>query len=104
MTMIDLDALTNPARLPKVKLFGREMTVQPLTGAMAHRLAMVQQDDPSGSHMLAALLEILGGIVPTVTAEERATLTVDQISAIVQLARGQVADVEQQLADAAAKN
>lgn len=104
MTTIDLDALTNAARLPKVRLFGREMTVQPLTGAMAHRLAIVQQDDPNGAQMLAALLDILGGILPDVTADERAKLSVDQIAAIVQLARGQVADVEQQIADAAAKN
>ena len=104
MTMIDLDALTNPARLPKVKLFGREMTVRPLTGAAAHKIAATQEKDAAGSAILAALLDILPSIMPDVTADEAALLSVDQLAAIMQLARGQVADVEQQLADAAAKN
>lgn len=96
--VIDLDALTNPAALPTVRLFGREMPVQPLSGAAAHKLAVVQDADPSGSAMLGALLEILASLLPTTTAEERGTLSIEQVSAIVQLARGQVADVEQMLA------
>lgn len=104
MTMIDLDALTNPARLPKVKLFGREMRVHPLTGAAAHKIAVIQQDDPSGAAMLAGMIEVMAIILPDTTADERARLTVDQLLAVLQLARGQVAEVEQQLADAAAKN
>lgn len=104
MTIIDLDALTNPARLPKVKLFGREMTVRPLTGAAAHKIAVTQEKDESGSSILATLLDIVPTILPEVTADEAATLSVDQLSAIMQLARGQVAEVEQQIADIAAKN
>ena len=45
MATIDLDALVNAARLPKVVLYGREMAVHPLTGAAAHRLAVVQDAD-----------------------------------------------------------
>ena len=104
MTMIDLDALTNPARLPKVKLFGREMAVHPLTGAAAHKIAATQEKDQSGAGMLATLLDILPGILPDVTPDEAVRLSVDQLAAIMQLARGQVAEVEQQIADAAAKN
>jgi hypothetical protein len=104
MTTIDLDALVNPARLPKVRLFGREMTVHPLTGAAAHRIAVVQQDDPSGAGMLAGMLDVVATIVPDLSADERARLTVDQLLAVLQLARGQVSEVEQQIADAAAKN
>jgi len=104
MTTIDLDALVNTARLPKVQLCGREMTVHPLTGAAAHRLAIVQDGDPTGAGMLGALLDVIAVLLPALTAEERAGLTVDQIGAIVQLSRGQVAEVEQQIAEMAAKN
>lgn len=104
MTTIDLDALTSAARLPKVRLFGREMTVQPLTGAMAHRMATIQDADANGSAMFAAILASVGTLLPELTAEERDRLTVDQITAVVQISRGQIADVEQQIADAAKKN
>ena len=96
--MIDLDALTNPARLPRVKLAGREMVVQPLTGAAAHRLAVTQEADASGAGMLGALLEVVAVILPALTADERAALSVEQVTAIIQLSRGQVAEVEASIA------
>lgn len=101
---IDLDALVRTDRLPKVQLFGRVLTIMPLTGAAAHRIAVVQDGDASGAGMLAALLDVVGVLLPSLTAEERAALSVDQIGAIVQLSRGQVAEVEAQIAEAAAKN
>lgn len=104
MTMIDLDALTNAARLPKVRLFGREMTVQPLTGAAAHQIAVIQQEDTTGVGMIAGMIAAMARIVPDLTADERERLTVDQLAALLQLSRGQIGDVEQQIADAAAKN
>jgi hypothetical protein len=102
-TVIDLDALTATDRLPRVRLFGREMIVRPLTGAAAHKLAVMQDQDTSASAMLGPLLETLAGSVPELTAEERDQLTVDQIAALLQLARGQVADVEAMIADTAAQ-
>lgn len=96
--VVDLDALTAADRLPSVKLFGREMAVYPLTGALAHKIAVAQDaaGDDAG-HMLGALLEVVGGCVPDMTAEERSRLTVDQIAALLQLSRGQVAEVEAML-------
>jgi hypothetical protein len=42
--------------------------------------------------------------VPELTAAERASLTVDQITALMQLSRGGIADVEAMLTERAAKN
>lgn len=103
MTMLDLDALINTSRLPRVKLAGREVVVYPLTGAAAHRIALVQEADASGAAMLGALLEILGPLVPDLTKGERERLSVEQIAAIIQLSRGQIAEVEQMIAAQAAK-
>lgn len=102
-TVIDLDALTAADRLPRVRVCGREMVVRPLTGAAAHRLAVMQDADTSPSAMLGPLLETLASSVPDLTAEEREQLTVEQIAALLQLARGQVADVEAMIADTAEK-
>jgi hypothetical protein len=41
--------------------------------------------------------------VPDLTAAEREQLTVDQMAALLQLSRGQVAEVEAMLADTAAQ-
>lgn len=104
-TVIDLDALTAPDRLPKVKLFGRELVVYPLTGALAHKIATVQDtlgDDASGGKLLGELLEVLGGCVPDLTPDERQRLTVDQIAALLQLSRGQIAEVEAMIEQQAA--
>jgi hypothetical protein len=103
MPVIDLDALTAADRLPTVRLFGRELTVRPLTGSAAHRLAVMQEQDANPAALLGPLLETLASSVPELTAAERDALTVDQIAALLQLARGQVADVEAMLEQQAAQ-
>ncbi len=104
MTVIDLDALTNPKRLPVVKLFGRKITVKPLTGSSAHRIAALQDDDSGGASMLAALLDVIHASCPDLSESELAALTVDQIAALVQLARGQITEVETMLQERSEKN
>lgn len=104
MTTLDLDALINTSRLPRVKLAGREVIVYPLTGMAAHRIAVVQDADASGAAMLGALLEILGPLVPDLTKSERERLSVEQIAAIIQLSRGQITEVEQMIAAQVAKD
>jgi hypothetical protein len=101
MTLIDLDALVQLDRLPKVRLFGRELTVRPMTGASAHRMATAQTDDPTGNAMFAVLLEVIARSVPDLTPQEIETLSVDQVMAVVQLTRGQVSDVEAMLSEKA---
>lgn len=105
---IDLDALVNADRLPKVRLFGREMTVHPLSGAAAHRIAITQDKDETGAGMLGALIDVMAVVLPDVTKAERERLSVEQLTAVLQLARGQVAEVEAQvaaqLADGTEKN
>lgn len=103
MTMIDLDALVNTSRLPRVKLAGREVVVFPLTGSAAHRIATVQDADPTGAAMLGALLEVIGPLVPDLTKSERERLSVEQIAAIIHLSRGQIGEVEQMIAAQVAK-
>lgn len=100
--LIDLDALTASDRLPKVRLFGRELTVRPLTGAAAHKIATIQDAENNANAVLGPLLEVLAGCVPDLTPDELDRLTVDQIAALLQLSRGQVAEVEEMLADQAA--
>lgn len=95
--MIDLDALINEDRLPQVKLCGKTMAVRPLTAAMAHRVATVTARDTSGTETLAVMMELVRQAVPALTSEDIATLTVDQIGAIIQLSRGQVDAVEESL-------
>jgi hypothetical protein len=104
MPLLDLDALTNPNRLPRVKLFGREIVVKPLTGASAHRIASVQSVEDSGESMLGALLDVVRSSCPDLTEKEVAQLSVDQVAALVQLSRGQVAEVESMLEAQAEKN
>jgi hypothetical protein len=102
--MLDLDALVNPAKLPRVRLFGREVAVHPLTGEGARRIAAAQAVTDNGEAMLGALLDVVRASLPSVTAEEVATLTVEQIAAVVTVARGGVDEVERQLAAQAEKN
>lgn len=103
MPTINLDELVNPSRLPRVTIFGREVVVHPLTGAAAHKVASLQADD-DGTAMLGALLEVVATSCPDLTADEVKRLSVDQVAALVQLSRGQVAEVEALLAEQAAKN
>lgn len=104
MNTLDLDALVSRDRLPSVTLCGRTMVVLPLTGAAAHKIAVVQEGDASGSAMLGALLDVVTYCVPELTADERGALTVEQITAIIQLSRGGIAEVETMLSERAAKN
>jgi hypothetical protein len=100
--LIDLDALTASDRLPKVRLFGRELTVRPLTGAAAHKIATIQDaENGNANAVLGPLLEVIAGCVPELTPTELDQLTVDQIAALLQLSRGQVAEVEEMLAEQA---
>lgn len=101
--MIDLDALVSDARLPRVRLFGREVTVRPISGAAAHKLAVAQEADPTGVSLMGALLDVIRTACPELKASEVDALTVEQIGALVQLTRGAVAEVEQQLASQDAK-
>lgn len=102
--MLDLDALVNPAKLPVVRLGGGEHVVRPLTGAAAHRIAAVQSVQDNGEAMLAALLDVVRASVPTLAPDVVDGLTIEQVAAIVQLARGQVTEVEAMLAEQSAKN
>lgn len=102
--MLDLDALVNPAKLPVIRLGGGEHAVRPLTGSAAHRIAAVQSVQDNGEAMLAALLDVVRTSVPTLSPEVVDGLTVEQIAAVVQVARGQVADVEAMLAEQSEKN
>lgn len=102
--MINLDELVNPARLPRVTLFGREIVVKPLTGAAAHKVAAVAASGDSGEAMLGALLDVVRMSCPDLKAKEVDALTVDQIAALVQLSRNQVAEVEAMIAGQAEKN
>lgn len=92
--MVDLDALVNDARLPRARVCGREVVVRPLTAAMAHRVAVVTSKDATGADTLAVMLDLVRAAVPALTADEIASLTVNQIGAIIQLSRGQVDEVE----------
>lgn len=102
--MINLDELVNPARLPRVTLFGREMTVRPLTGASAHKIAALSTQDSAGDVMLGALLDVVRQSVPELKEKEVNALSVDQVAALVQLSRNQIAEVEAMLAERSEKN
>lgn len=104
MPTINLDDLVNPARLPRVTLFGREIVVRPLTGAAAHKIAAVSAGSDSGEAMLGALLEVVRLSCPELKEKEVNALSVDQIAALVQLSRNQVTEVEAMLAERAEKN
>lgn len=104
MPTINLDDLVNPARLPRVTLFGREIVVRPLTGAAAHKIAAVAATGDSGEGMLGALLDVVRLSCPELKEKEINSLSVDQIAALVQLSRNQIAEVEAMLAEKSEKN
>lgn len=101
--VVDLDALVSDTRLPRVRLFGREVTVRPISGAAAHRLAVAQEADPTGVSLMGALLDVIRVSCPDLKPAEIEALSVEQIGALVGLTRGAVAEVEQQLASQDAK-
>lgn len=104
MPTINLDDLVNPAKLPRVILFGREIVVRPLTGAAAHKLAMIATNEEDAEKMLDALLGVVRYSCPDLKPKEIDSLTVDQIAALVQLSRNQVTEVEAMLAERSEKN
>lgn len=104
MPTINLDDLVNPARLPRVTLFGREIVVRPLTGAAAHKIAAVAATGDVGEAMLGALLDVVRLSCPELKEKEINSLSVDQIAALVQLSRNQIAEVEAMLAEKSEKN
>ena len=104
MPIINLDDLVNPTKLPKVKLFGREITVRPLTGAAAHKVAAVTASGENPEAMLGAMLDIIRGSCPELKEKEVQALTVDQMAALVQLSRNQVTEVEAMIAERMEKN
>lgn len=104
MPTLNLDDLVNPARLPRVTLYGREIVVRPLTGAAAHKVAAVSAAGDDAEQMLSALLDIVRVSCPDLTATEVEALTVDQIAALVQLSRNQISEVEAMLAERSEKN
>ena len=104
MPTLNLDDLVNPSRLPRVTIFGREIVVRPLTGAAAHRIAVVTAAGDDAKHMLGALLEVVRASCPELTEKEVEALTVDQIAALVQLSRNQISEVETMLAERSEKN
>lgn len=101
---INLDELVNESRLPRVTLFGREIVVRPLTGSAAHKIAALSTSDTVGDAMFGALLDVVRGSCPGLTEKEVDALTVDQIAALVQLSRNQVAEVEALIAERSEKN
>jgi len=102
--MLDLDTLVNAAKLPRVRLCGREVAVRPITGEGARKIAAAQGVTDNGEAMLAALLDVVRSSVPELTPEEVAGLVVEQVGAVVRIASGQVADVEAAIAEQAEKN
>lgn len=101
---INLDELVNESRLPRVTLFGREIVVRPLTGSAAHKIAALSASDSVGDAMFGALLDVVRGSCPGLTADEVDALSVEQIAALVQLSRNQVAEVEALIAERSEKN
>lgn len=104
MPILNLDSLTNASTLPQVLVFGRTVTVHPLTGSAAHAIAAAQDEKDGGAAMLGALLNVVASSCPDLTRDEVDRLSIEQISAIVQLSRGMVTDVEAMLVERQEKN
>ena len=101
--IVDVGALADPARAPKVRLAGRVMAVGQLTGATAHRLAVAQKSGDDAAS-LGALMGAVRSALPDLTDAEADALTIEQITAIVRLSRGQLEAVEAEIAERAAGN
>lgn len=103
LTIIDLDALTSDDKLPRVKLFGAEHFVRPLTGSQAHKLAQLQRDDNTNA-TFQVLLQTVGGCVPTLKPEQVESLSMAQLTKLIELARDGIAAVEASVAERSEKN
>ena len=99
-TVMDLDALVAQAALQSVRIGGVVYPVRPMTGALAHKIALAQEADTSGAAMLGALLDVVRKSIPDLPAEVLERLTVEQIAAVVRVCSGQVSAVEASIASA----
>jgi hypothetical protein len=94
--VVDIDALVNPARVPQAKVAGRMIPVLPLTGRAAHRVAISQQSG-SDADAMGALLDAVRASCPALTEAELDALSIDQVVALVALARDGMDAVDRML-------
>jgi len=103
LPIIDLDRLAQP--VAKVKLFGNLHDVRPVDGRAAdllHQVSDARQRAENGDadSRAAGLLfydvarEIVASVMPSLPAEQRARLTIDQMTSIIGIATKQVKEVE----------
>ena len=85
--LVDLDALLRDAG--EVVLNGQRHAVRPIDGATYH-LIQGAQGDPEG---IAKLYRAAGLLLPSVTEDRVMALTVEQVTAVINLASGQVDEV-----------
>lgn len=102
--MLDLDALVNVSKMPHVRLCGRTVVVRPMSGESARRIAAATDAKDTGATMLAAMLDAVAMSVPELSDAERASLTVEQVAAVITVMRGGIEEVEQQIAEQSEKN
>lgn len=91
--VVDVDALVNPARYAKVKLFGRELPIRPLSAVEVLALAEVGEiQDAAG---LRAVVRIAAAVLEgQVSPDEMDRMTPEQVGAIIGVARAQIGAVE----------
>ena len=103
LPIVDLDRLVQP--IARVRLYGELHDVRPVDGRAAdllHQVADAQKRGEAGDENAAqtGLLfydvarEIVASVVPTLTAEQRQRLTIEQMTSIIGIASKQVREVE----------
>lgn len=103
LPIVDLDRLVQP--IARVRLFGELHDVRPVDGRAAdllHQVADAQKRGEEGDENAAktGLLfydvarEIVANVVPTLSAEQRQRLTIEQMTSIIGIASKQVQDIE----------
>jgi len=101
--IIDLDELVQP--IARVRLFGVVHDVRPVDGRAAdllHQVADAQKSAAEGDANAAQVgllfydvaREIVAGVIPTLDRDERARLTIEQMTTIIGIATRQVKAVE----------
>lgn len=90
--VVNIDALVDEARASLIIVGGAEHRVLQISGAEMLRLASVQADEDTAA--LAALLDVVRRIVPTLSPAVFEALSVDQLTAIVGVARAAIDAVE----------
>lgn len=98
--VIDLDALSNPARQAAVRLGGVDYVVLPITAAAALRIAVAYEGDKA-SDIVGAMTEAARSSVPSMPPEVFTALSVDAVSAIVGIARDGADAVEAMMVERA---